>query len=83
MKGIAILIMMFHHCYRSKDRFEKYIVDFWPFDMDLVVNVSDYLKICVSILRLLQDTAFIYRHGIGVWTPVPRNGGFMNGWLRH
>lgn len=58
MKGIAILIMMFHHCYRSKDRFEKYIVDFWPFDMDLVVNVSDYLKICVSIF------AFITGYGL-------------------
>ncbi len=58
MKGIAILIMMFHHCYRSKDRFEDYIVDFRPFDMEFVVNVSDYMKICVSIF------AFITGYGL-------------------
>lgn len=45
MKGIAILIMMFHHCYRSKDRFEKYIVDFWTFDIDLAVNIGDSMRL--------------------------------------
>ncbi len=58
LKGIAILIMMFHHCYRSKDRFEDYIVDFRPFDMEFVVDVSDYFKICVSIF------AFITGYGL-------------------
>lgn len=59
MKGIAILLMMFHHCYRSKDRFENYVVDFRPFDLEFVVDISDYFKICVSI--------FVFITGYGLY----------------
>lgn len=58
LKGIAIIMMMFHHCYRSVDRFEDYYVDFEPFTMEFIVNISDYFKICVSIF------AFITGYGL-------------------
>ncbi len=58
LKGIAIIIMMFHHCFRSVERFENYVVDFSPFSQSFVVNISDYFKICVSIF------AFITGYGL-------------------
>lgn len=58
LKGIAIVIMMFHHCYRDTGRFEGYIVDFYPFTQNFIVNISDYFKICVAIF------AFITGYGL-------------------
>lgn len=57
-KGIAIIIMMFHHCFKSLSRFKGYEVDFSPFGQDFVVDMSDYFKICVSIF------AFITGYGL-------------------
>lgn len=59
LKGVAIWIMMFHHCYRSVDRFENYMVDFTPFTLEFIVNLSDYFKICVSI--------FVFITGYGLY----------------
>lgn len=58
LKGIAIIIMMFHHCYRKVEQFENYVVDFRPFSQEFVVDISDYFKICVSIF------AFITGYGL-------------------
>lgn len=58
LKGIAIILMMFHHCFRSTDRFEGYEVNFFPFTQDNVIAVSDYFKICVCIF------AFITGYGL-------------------
>lgn len=58
IKGIAILIMLFHHLYCSVDRFENFTVDFSPFSQSTVVSVSLFFKICVSIF------AFITGYGL-------------------
>lgn len=58
LKGIAIWIMMFHHCFMEEERFEGYVVDFSPFSQEFVVDVSAYFKICVSIF------AFITGYGL-------------------
>lgn len=58
LKGIAIIIMVFHHLYCEEKRFDKYVVDFSPFSQDFVVDVSLMMKICVSIF------AFITGYGL-------------------
>lgn len=58
LKGIAIIIMLFHHLYCEVSRFDKYEIDFSPFSQDFVVDVSLMMKICVSIF------AFITGYGL-------------------
>lgn len=58
LKGIAIILLIFHHCFRSAGRFKGYTVDFSPFTQNLVINVTDYFNICVSIF------AFITGYGL-------------------
>lgn len=54
LKGIAIILMMFHHCYRTVDRFEGYTVSFFPFTQDRIVELSYMFKICVSIFAFIS-----------------------------
>lgn len=58
IKGIGILIMLFHHLYCDTERFEGFAIDFSPFGQDLVVSVSLFCKICVSLF------AFITGYGL-------------------
>lgn len=58
LKGIGIIIMLFHHLYCSVDRFENFTVDFSPFSQSTVVSISLFFKICVSIF------AFITGYGL-------------------
>ena len=48
LKGIAIIMMMFHHCFCTVDRFNKYTVSFFPLNQSLAVDISSMFKICVS-----------------------------------
>lgn len=65
LKGIAIVIMMFHHCFADTSRFEGYVVDFAPFTQDTVVKVSDYFKICVAI--------FVFITGYGLYLSAEKS----------
>lgn len=58
IKGIAILLMFFHHLYCTTERFAGYEISFFPFNQELVVNISLMFKICVSIF------AFITGYGL-------------------
>lgn len=58
IKGLAIILMIFHHLYCTADRFEGFTVDFTPFSQTFVVNVSFLFKVCVSIF------AFITGYGL-------------------
>lgn len=58
IKGIAILMMLFHHLYLNADRFKGYDISFAPFSQGLVVNIAFFFKICVSIF------AFITGYGL-------------------
>lgn len=49
LKGVAIIMMMFHHCFREIHLFENFEVSFFPFSQNLIVDISDMFKICVSI----------------------------------
>ncbi len=49
LKGIAIIMMMFHHCFWNKSLYENFKISFFPLNETIVVNVSAMFKICVSI----------------------------------
>ena len=58
LKGIAIMMMLFHHLYLSESRFLDYSVSFFPLTQDFVVSLAFFFKICVSIF------AFITGYGL-------------------
>lgn len=65
LKGIAICIMIFHHCYCSRDRFEGFDMDFAPLSQDTVVNIALTMKICVCF--------FAFISGYGLWLSYAKN----------
>lgn len=58
LKGIAIILMLLHHCFRLQSRMDKYDVITWPFEVETVVDFAGMFKICVSIF------AFITGYGL-------------------
>lgn len=58
IKGIAIVLMMFHHCFGSADRFEAYNISFFPFSTEQFIRIASSFKICVSLF------AFITAYGL-------------------
>lgn len=58
LKGIAIIMMMFHHCFLAAKRFKGYDVSFFPLNQGTVIEISLFFKICVSIF------AFITGYGL-------------------
>lgn len=58
LKGIAILMMMWHHCFLA-GRFETYTINFWPLAQSQVSNIADFCKICVSL--------FVFVSGYGLY----------------
>lgn len=58
LKGIAITIMMFFHCFCSVERFKNYTVIFEPFSQDFIVKLTSTFNICVSIF------AFVTGYGL-------------------
>lgn len=67
MKGIAILLMLFHHCFLNEERwatvpFEKlayqskieyFPITFVPFSKETIVYLASFSKICVAIFVFL------------------------------
>lgn len=60
VKGVAILMMLFHHCFTSADRYAGYDIVFSPLGETLTVEIASFLKICVAIF------VFISGYGISV-----------------
>ena len=58
IKGLAIILMLFHHLYCTADRFNGFEIDFTPFSQTFVVNVAFLFKVCVSLF------AFITGYGL-------------------
>ena len=58
LKGIAIIMMVFHHLFRKKTLYEGYFISFFPFNEQFVLDISTMFKICVSIF------AFITGYGL-------------------
>jgi len=58
LKGIAIIMMLFHHLFRKEALFIDHNVSFFPFGQEFIVELSATFKICVSIF------AFITGYGL-------------------
>ncbi len=54
LKGIAIILLIFHHCFRLQSRMDKYSVITWPFEVSTIVDFSAMFKICVSIFAFIS-----------------------------
>ncbi len=54
IKGIAILMMLFHHLFLSPDRYEGYQVSFDPLSQNTVTVIAKLFKICVGIFVILS-----------------------------
>ncbi|MFV0465960.1 MAG: acyltransferase family protein [Lachnospiraceae bacterium] len=64
LKGIAILLMVWHHTFRATGFFEDYIISFDPFAMDQVVLFSQMVKFCVAV--------FVFVSGYGLYFAVTK-----------
>lgn len=54
MKGIAIIMLMFHHNFRVDSLFEGISCSFFPFSQEGVVVFCNFLKICVGMFAFLS-----------------------------
>lgn len=54
IKGIAIVLMFFHHNFFRASRFEDYVINSWPFEDALICNVAKFSKICVALFVFLS-----------------------------
>ncbi len=54
IKGIAIILMIVHHCFMEPERYAGQIVSFYPFSEEFVNYWSKSMNICVSIFTLLS-----------------------------
>ncbi len=54
LKGVAILMMMLHHCFRETSLYEGFTISFVPFAEAAVVRFSLFLKICVSLFAFIS-----------------------------
>lgn len=59
LKGIAIMMMLFHHLYLSESWFKGFEVSFYPFEQDFIVSISAMMKICVSIFAFISGYGLI------------------------
>ena len=54
VKGVAILAMLFHHCYVTEVSFKAHGVSFAPFSKGTVVSLALWSKVCVGIFVFLS-----------------------------
>ncbi len=54
VKGVAIILMLFHHCFLNAARYEGQIVSFSPFNEADVNYWCLFFKICVPIFVFLS-----------------------------
>lgn len=54
LKGIAILVMMLHHCFRAASLYAGHAISFFPFPETAVVHAAQIAKICVSLFAFVS-----------------------------
>lgn len=72
-KGIAILLMMLHHCFSGSSRYQGYTIDFRPFTEAQMQRLAGYGKVCVPIF------VFLTAYGITVSLQKAQKKGY-GGW---
>ena len=73
IKGIAIVMMLWHHCFLS-GRFETFTISFYPFSQSQIVNMAAFFKICVSL--------FAFVSGYGLYLSYQKNTKETNIWIK-
>ncbi len=73
LKGVAIIMMLIHHMYRTADRFADYKVLFYPFQELTIINFATVCKICVSL--------FAFITGYGLFLNYSRHEESLQGWV--
>lgn len=58
LEGVAIMLMLFHHCFRLQEIYKGYDISFFPFSESNIVNIAYASKICVSMF------AFVTGYGL-------------------
>lgn len=53
VKGVAILMMLFHHCFVSAERYAGYEMDFFPLTESQTITIASFFKICVALFVFL------------------------------
>ena len=59
LKGIAIILLVFHHGFRLSDIYKGFEVSFFPFNETSIINLAQASKICVSM--------FVFVSGYGLY----------------
>lgn len=54
VKGVAILLMMYHHCFFCKERMGNHEIIPAPMSMSLLMNTASFSKVCVAIFVFLS-----------------------------
>ncbi len=57
VKGVAIIFMIYHHCFLSPERYQGQVVSFWPFSESLINYISLSMKLCVALFVFLSAYA--------------------------
>ena len=60
LKGLAVLLLIFHHCYRHADRIERYQVDLCGLTTEQLVAIAECCKICVAIFAFVSGYGLMY-----------------------
>lgn len=69
MKGIAVLMLLFHHLFNDYPEYEGHYVNYWPFTGDQVTNIALACRVCVAI--------FVFITGYGLAASYAKT--FCNG----
>ena len=70
IKGVAICMMIFHHCFLA-GRYEDYNISFFPINPGYVPVIASFLRCVSACLHLFLDTGFICRTKIILWIVIP------------
>ena len=73
LKGISIILMLFHHLFRLPELFSAFTVSFYPLREMNVVNMAYTSKICVSI--------FAFISGYGLYCSYKRKNETAQRWV--
>ncbi|MCR5704144.1 MAG: acyltransferase family protein [Eubacterium sp.] len=55
IKGVAIILMIFHHCFMSPSRYKGFLFSFFPLTEFRVNRISLAFKICVALFTFLSS----------------------------
>lgn len=54
IKGVAILMMLLHHCFTSPERYKGFSICFFPFREETINSIAFFCKTCVGMFVFLS-----------------------------